>query len=329
MLAACSSDGASDVPESTGDELAQPAHIAPGIELAHRRAAPTTATPVERQQASVHYGNAYWLGRLSFLSYSNPTDIRSSLQNWGFDTKNTRIFENTCSGGVAFYVPVGSYAILVFRGTEPNWNDWSTDLTSLKIPWNGAGLVHAGFFERFDSLWSADPGCGMPEGLGSFLASRHAAAALPLYLTGHSMGAALATLALATFQSEACGQSLPCDHGQSITPSALYTYGSPRVGDQVFARATAGIARDHTPIFRFVNSHDLVPAVPTDLNPIEALYSDYLHVSDDGEDEYELEIWVEDKRLEFATSHSLYSLDDHVGYLEPLEFQARVHNQYH
>jgi hypothetical protein len=62
----------------------------------------------------------------------------------------------------------------------------------------------------------------------------------PLFYTGHSLGAALATLAAGRFP-----------------PRALYTFGSPRVGDGEFATTLEGV-----PTFRLVNNRDLVTGVP-------------------------------------------------------------------
>lgn len=46
---------------------------------------------------------------------------------------------------------------------------------------------------------------------------------LPLYVTGHSLGAALAALAASELA-----------HGQSLPVTAVYTFGQPRVGNQAF-----------------------------------------------------------------------------------------------
>jgi Lipase (class 3) len=327
-----SADAASD---SGGQDLgaAIAPHIAAGIERAHQVAAAGQSV-ADLQRKSVHFGNAYWLARLSLLSYSNEADIRSQLTAWGFDGIGARFFSNTCTDAFAFYVSAGAYAAVVFRGTEPTWSDGATDLESVKVPWLGAGLVHAGFHGRLLSIWNADASCNASEGLGSFLGARHghgATGARALYMTGHSLGAALATLALAYAQAAACGHDTPCATPPAFDTAALYTFGSPKVGNESFAYATADAARGKTPIFRFVNANDLVPAVPTDLDPAEALFSNYRHVGDPGQSEESLEVWVQDRQLEVSDIgwHPPYSVGDHLGYLPPLELQARAHNQLH
>jgi len=325
---ACGPAESDDTANSASESLVQ-LHIQPGVERA-RQAAKAGAPTADVQRASVHFGNAYWLARLSFLSYSNQADVKTELTKAGFDVSHVHFFENTCTGAFAFYLTGDGYSVLTFRGTEPTWNDWATDLDSWKTGWKGSGFVHTGFLSRFNSIWSADRACGVDEGVGSWLASHHTGG--DLYLTGHSMGAALATLALATTQADACGQDSKCTRPPSMPVSALYTFGSPKVGNQDFAHATARMAKGRTPIYRFVNGDDPVTIIPRDLNPTEALlFTDYRHVSNDGEGEEVFQVWMRDKTLEVATwvPHISWNPKDHLSYPAPILFQAHEWNQYH
>ena len=65
----------------------------------------------------------------------------------------------------------------------------------------------------------------------------------PLFITGHSLGGAVATIAARRLDAE-----------RRI--AACYTYGSPRVGTEDW------VAQIKTPIYRIVNSADPVPIVP-------------------------------------------------------------------
>ena len=65
-----------------------------------------------------------------------------------------------------------------------------------------------------------------------------------LYLTGHSLGGALALLA-----------TRELEHGRDST-GACYTYGQPRVSEYGFTRNIK------TPIYRVVNASDIVPRMP-------------------------------------------------------------------
>ncbi|TCO40758.1 lipase family protein [Dokdonella fugitiva] len=78
-----------------------------------------------------------------------------------------------------------------------------------------------------------------------------------LYFTGHSMGAALSTLAV---PDVATNSAIKPAAGRSYVH---YNFASPRVGDPGFAAGTNwGIA---VPTFRIVNTEDIVPDVPPPL----------------------------------------------------------------
>lgn len=121
-------------------------------------------------------------------------------------------------------------AILSFRGTE-SVKDWLTNVKALQKNVAGA-KVHWGFQAAWDAV---EP--SIRKKLGPLLEKR-----LTLYLTGHSLGGALALIATRDIA--------PGSHG------ACYTFGSPRVGRFGFARHIK------TPIYRVVNANDLVPRVP-------------------------------------------------------------------
>ncbi|HEX3109347.1 MAG TPA: hypothetical protein VHU41_09670, partial [Thermoanaerobaculia bacterium] len=62
----------------------------------------------------------------------------------------------------------------------------------------------------------------------------------PLFFSGHSLGAALATIA-----------------ARRRAPRGLYTFGSPYVGNRAFVGSLPRI-----PIFRVADGHDIVPTLP-------------------------------------------------------------------
>ena len=104
--------------------------------------------------------------------------------------------------------------IVAFRGTEPFNSldtermilDWIDDfIVPLVASPNVGGSVHQGYSHAVDGLWSwlVATIAGLPAGK-------------PLYVTGHSKGGALASLAAAT-----------CDLVEGITPVGVYTYASP------------------------------------------------------------------------------------------------------
>lgn len=125
-------------------------------------------------------------------------------------------------------------AVLAFRGTQ-QIKDWMTNLDAATVPVSSSGgetlgNVHRGFNEAFLSVRNQ---------IGPLLEGDEE---LPLFITGHSLGGALATLATWYLK----GDSL----------AACYTFGAPRVGD------TGLMDRFRTPIYRIVNGVDPVPFVP-------------------------------------------------------------------
>jgi triacylglycerol lipase len=72
-----------------------------------------------------------------------------------------------------------------------------------------------------------------------------------LWVTGHSLGGALATLAVAKLRME-----------EDRCVNGLYTFGSPRVGDRIFAR---NFNMEFNAAYRIVNNNDVVTRVPARL----------------------------------------------------------------
>jgi hypothetical protein len=124
-----------------------------------------------------------------------------------------------------------SMLVLAFRGTQvSSIRDISTDLRANLVAAPGGGRAHAGFLAAFEKV---------RERLETSLARYPG---LPLYITGHSLGAALALVATRYLGSDSTG--------------ATYTFGCPRAGDDVF------FAPVKTPIYRIVNVADGVTRIP-------------------------------------------------------------------
>jgi len=132
----------------------------------------------------------------------------------------------------AFGTTAGGAAYVVFRGTQGGKiMDLLNDFKAPLVDWEDGKQVHWGFRDAFQSLESA---------IDSWIAE---AAQQRLVVTGHSLGAAMATL-LAARHKEA----------------ELVTFGSPRVGDKAFAAGFEG--RD---MRRYVDCNDAVTMVPPGL----------------------------------------------------------------
>ena len=180
------------------------------------------------------YENALFLAKCSQLAYESSEAISRKMTAWGFphiacfDRKDTQ----------AFVAGNADMIIVAFRGTEPRrLQDWMTDKQILrrKGPY---GKVHRGFLASLDHVWN-----DIKNARKSFQDRGQS-----LWFTGHSLGAALATLAVAKL-----GEDAEPVHG-------LYTFGQPRVGGKTFARNFDGDFKSVT--FRFVNNNDMVTRVP-------------------------------------------------------------------
>jgi hypothetical protein len=119
------------------------------------------------------------------------------------------------------------FSVLVFRGTQGTISNWLFNLTTVLSAWPAGGQVHKGFKLILTEAWNE-------------ILLHLEKISGPLYYTGHSLGGALAVLAASLKE-----------------PEAVYTFGSPRIGNSEFVRKT-----NHLNIFRVVNRRDIVAGIP-------------------------------------------------------------------
>jgi len=180
--------------------------------------------------------NAWWLAELCRLVYKQgPDEPRTSvgpprakvLNDVGL--KEVRFFNNhgtQCNLVRTANPAAAQYAALIFRGSTEGL-DWLTNFTAIPVHEPGRGFVHLGFRDALDRVWKdVQPELDKLD--------------CPVFYAGHSLGAALATVA-----------------ASRRPPRALYTFGSPRVGDNDFKATLKG-----KQVYRVVNNLDLVTTVP-------------------------------------------------------------------
>jgi hypothetical protein len=207
--------------------------------------------------------NAQALGMASDLAYLPQAEggprFRSEL---GLDSVLFSV------GNTQAYVGQNDdHIVVAFRGTEgpttiDGLKDWLlTDAVNLLIVPEGrigtdfaaAGVgarFHQGFMTALADIW--DP---VHDTVAAALKQKDR----PLWLTGHSLGGALAVLAGWRF------------HRKFVPVHQIYTYGGPMVGN---AEASKAFDREFPgKIFRYVNFPDLVPKLPT----VSLLANDYIH----------------------------------------------------
>ena len=208
---------------------------------------------------------ALTLAKAAYLAYQDKQFVAEVVGRWGAALTGRhshhmlrydfRYFNNRGRDTQAYMLRTDHFMVLAFRGSqEPQ--DWLTNFTTqlrgFTIQKDGVtalssykGRVHTGFFLGWAiieesvlaqiSRWQKDfasKGKRLP----------------PLYVTGHSLGGALATIAAAGLVDN------------SIDVAGVYTFGQPRVGDRTFVNQLN--SRTQGKIFRFVNNNDLVPHVP-------------------------------------------------------------------
>ncbi|MEL6712479.1 MAG: lipase family protein [Planctomycetota bacterium] len=184
------------------------------------RAQPAFDAADGRATGRWHPARAWWCSEVARASYRR--DGRPELFA-GAGLTELRGFDAGTLHAVLVRAPTGAF--LAFRGTDAP-QDWLTNLRARRIDWPEGGRVHEGFARGLDALWQA---------IEPALADLDA----PVVAVGHSLGGALATLAL------------------SRAPlAAAYTFGAPRVGDEAFSETLRG------PLFRVVHGRDPVPGVP-------------------------------------------------------------------
>ena len=134
----------------------------------------------------------------------------------------------------AFLACNDEHAVLAFRGTEADRvGDIKADAKATQTTCPTGGRTHSGFKEQYDDA----------QFLVEKALDNQRVKGKPLFVTGHSLGGAVATTAT---------KRLSADRKLA----ACYTFGSLRVG------AEDWVGRIKTPIYRVVNSADPVPLVP-------------------------------------------------------------------
>ena len=173
---------------------------------------------------------------------TNVNTIQSAVQS---TTKELVKIDKKVPVYFGFVLSSPQAQILIFRGTQRT-TEWLLNLTALQINPQGqdnpqfAGQVHRGFVNIYQDLVTQ---------------TREIARKLdptkPCYISGHSLGAAIATLA---------AMDLAITMPQLRPQLRLYTYASPRIGNPAFANAHSQLIPNH---YRVVNLADLVPLVPS------------------------------------------------------------------
>jgi triacylglycerol lipase len=239
---AAGTSGVGSVPETTGSVVAvRAARDQRAVAPAEReRSVQWPTTPVPMLLAAT-------LARLAYAPQS--ADLPAELADAGY--RRTLWLSGPKSGTEGTILENDHYRLLAFRGTEPKQvRDIKTDLDKQLIPMpdgfraqDDTSRVHQGFARALEEVWS------------DLIAHLDDSEALPLVITGHSLGGALATIAAHALQ-----ERMASPERKPIETVSVVTFGQPRVGDGEFARQ---YDRRFGPLhWRVVNNRDIVPRLP-------------------------------------------------------------------
>ncbi|XP_016476067.2 uncharacterized protein LOC107797675 isoform X1 [Nicotiana tabacum] len=151
--------------------------------------------------------------------------------------------------------------VVAFRGTEQTkWKDLLTDLMLVPAGFNPERIggdfkqevqVHSGFLSAYDSVRIRLISL-VKQAIGYRDDDLDPPNEWSVYVTGHSLGGALATL----LALELSSSQLAKRGAISVT---MYNFGSPRVGNKKFAEVYNEKVKDS---WRVVNHRDIIPTVP-------------------------------------------------------------------
>jgi triacylglycerol lipase len=187
-------------------------------------------------------GALIWMSQLAYET-TDPDKVSDILGSWQLRC------DGIVQGLVRSVLPIADThavvasgrgaTILSFAGTDPvSLANWVSDFNFRA----GAGGIADGFHQAFDAVQKQ-----------VFALAR--TANQPLFVTGHSLGGALAVIAAQALQSS------------GFDVAGVYTFGMPRPGDEAFARVSYDpLLGSRT--YRLVHGNDIVPTVaPSTLGP--------------------------------------------------------------
>ena len=234
-----------------------------GPQINHPYFCKRSGAPNRLQYDSDSYekSNAAWMADAALLVYvPNPLD---NLKNFDLDSLNKVGWNNNFvkeklkkanfpgvkffnRKGTQLFVAHNSKTVVVsFRGTEvKELRDLLYD-GKFTTSDEGAGKVHGGFQAGVEAVWKSRGG---QDGLVAYLKRITKNGSIPVWFTGHSLGAALAIIAAKRWNAIHKVQG-------------LYTFGSPGVGNQRFTQLFMNM---HA--IRFVHNKDIVTTVSQEPN---------------------------------------------------------------
>lgn len=201
--------------------------------------------------------NAWALAHASNLAYMEQDKVEATAAEWGLKGVTCYGYGGEGPDTQCFVAAGDTFIVVAFRGTEvTSMRDWLRDLRFWQDASGPLGCkVHSGFLRGLTDKWKGKPIIdSIIETIKRMQKDYGGERQLAIYLTGHSLGAALATLATAFLLEDD-------DLKENVV--GQYTFGSPRVSTPRFRRRLHATASGGERVaHRFQNREDIVTRIP-------------------------------------------------------------------
>jgi pimeloyl-ACP methyl ester carboxylesterase len=258
---------------------------------------PCAQFPFTPRAVGLNLVNAWWMAEASFAAYDTfDATGRGRIELSPLIDAGYSISPRTNGATQLLAIENADALIVAFRGTRldgftvpfmggkgvaANWADVVTDASFLPAMLDGDAFVHHGFLQAFRAIESDLDGIVSP----ALDAGR------AVWFCGHSLGAALATIAAHQYRGRVLG---------------LYTFGSPRVGNGHFVDALSAAVPN---IFRFVHHRDIVTTVPPEGLPVAGNLERWLGILRGLHDTHSSG-YVHAGRVEYITGQGAWKIFD-------------------
>ncbi len=186
-------------------------------------------------------GNALLMAHASRAVYKKEKEtilnyLQNPINDAGLELSDVHIYEDNQS--FSALIECKECLIWAFRGTD-DLKDWLDNL-DMRDTEGALGEVHKGFKRALDRVWD--------DMLATAKEIQRNNGRRPAFITGHSLGGAMASLAAARFAS------------MDRAFTSCYTFGSPRAFSPEAAAKFNALAKER--VFRFQNNNDPVTRIP-------------------------------------------------------------------
>ena len=251
--------------------------------------------------------NAIWMARLSSLVYEKLDDgtpdavaIEGALQSLDDGRFSPPVTANQNSAQ-AMFVEHEEWLAMVFRGTDQP-ADWLDNL-AIRTEHTDYGDFHHGFHRSLEDVW---------ETIYRAYTKAMDKDKRPLFITGHSLGGAMATVAAAKF--------IYMDRPFT----SLYTFGQPRAVTRETARLINSEAGKR--YYRFQNNMDVVSRIPARISGYSHAGNN-LYITNEGNIEDDPGFWFKfvdtvtdiKERLNVSEMIEDHSMDDYLKAIEAFD----------